>query len=170
MNKNTIIEKAQTLLDQYDPSLSTNQGSRLCDKMADLLRSIIDNKDPEPEIPKINLEQLCHMPFNERNRYLALTYGCSEDAYDCSTEEIAICGTDEEGFAEEESLVDLLMPYSDIVEGEFTSYDEEYLEHENTLELIQYGKHYLIDVVVNSAATSEPCDHYDFNTLRRKAL
>lgn len=123
----------------------------------DVQASIKEVKEKLSCIPKINLAHLLTLDSSQRNLWLELTYtSTSETAYNCSVEEIAICGDSEGGFAIEESLVDLLLPYSDI----------ELVTQGNTYAILkQRGVEYMVDIVTNFAGVSEECEHLNFNTL-----
>lgn len=124
-------------------------------------------KKPSLKYPTLNLGHLLCLPAKKRNEYVGLTYfPGSEEAYDCCTEDIAICGDFEDGFIEEESLIDYVMGYSGIIVGEICDTEEPNLP--NSIELIQDDVTYLVDYIMSNAACDEECEHLNFNTLRLK--
>lgn len=118
------------------------------------------------ERPRLNLGHLLLLPKNKRNMYVGMTYfaGLEQVYNDCDAVEFLICGDYEDGYAEEESLLEYVLDYSGISIGEILDDEEPYLP--NRIELIQNGKVYSVDYIMSEAGVSEECEHFNFNTLK----
>lgn len=127
---------------------------------------LVSDYHPGLKYPRLNLLQLLSLEPEERNPYVQLTYSCDlVDAYDCREDDLSICGTDEDGFIEEETLMDYVLGYSGIEYGEVI---ENAFGDENGLELMQDNITFLVGYVVNDGACEQECEHLDFSMLKLK--